>query len=63
MGSYTGAIYKRPTPTGNEYFTLKSGESVVYEVNLGDYYDLSASGQYEVSYQAASYFLYSESVF
>ena len=58
--SYTGAIYKRPAATGSDYITLKAGESVSYQVNLGDYYDLLASGQYEISYQAASYILYSE---
>ena len=57
---YTGAIYKRPAPTGSDYITLKSGESVTYSVNLGDYYDLSASGQYSINYAAAAYQLFSE---
>jgi peptidyl-Lys metalloendopeptidase len=58
--SYTGAIYKRPAATGNDYITLKAGQSITYVVNLGDYYDLSATGQYEISYNAASYNLYNE---
>jgi len=58
--SYTGAIYKRPAATGNDYITLKAGESVTYPVNLGDYYELAVSGQYEVSYKVASYILFSE---
>jgi peptidyl-Lys metalloendopeptidase len=58
--AYTGAIYKRPAATGNDYLTLKAGTSVSYSVNLGDYYDLSATGQYLISYAAASYNLYSE---
>lgn len=58
--SYTGAIYKRPAATGNDYITLKAGESVTYSVNLGDYYDLAATGQYEILYDAASFYLYTE---
>jgi peptidyl-Lys metalloendopeptidase len=58
--TYTGAIYKRPAATGNDYLNLKAGESVSYPVNLGDYYDLSTTGQYEISYAVASYHLYSE---
>jgi peptidyl-Lys metalloendopeptidase len=58
--AYTGAIYKRPAATGNDYLSLKAGESVSYQVNLGDYYDLSTTGQYEITYAAASYNLYSE---
>ena len=57
---YTGAIYKRPAATGNDYISLKSGKSVTYTVNLGDFYDLSTSGQYEVSFFAASYHLYNQ---
>jgi peptidyl-Lys metalloendopeptidase len=58
--AYTGAIYKRPAATGNDYITLKSGKSVSYQINLGNYYDLSATGQYEITYAAASYHLYNE---
>jgi peptidyl-Lys metalloendopeptidase len=58
--SYTGAVYKRPAATGNDYISLKSGESLAYQVNLGDYYDLSASGQYEILYDAQSYILFNE---
>ena len=57
---YTGAIYKRPAATGSDYISLKAGESVTYQVNLGDYYDLSGSGQYEIYYDAVSYTLYNE---
>lgn len=58
--SYTGAIYKRPLPTGNEYINLKSGESVTLPVTLSDYYDFSETGKYVVKYAAASVFLFSE---
>lgn len=58
--AYEGALYKRPPVTGNDYLTLKSGESLTYTVNLGDFYDLSSSGQYEIFYDAASLYLYDE---
>ncbi len=57
---YTGAVYKRPAPTGSDYLTLKSGESRTYSVNLGDYYDLTRSGQYTIYYFAASRSLFDE---
>jgi peptidyl-Lys metalloendopeptidase len=56
--AYTGAIYKRPAATGQDYIQLKAGESISSLVNLGEYYDLSQSGQYEVFYAAAAYNLY-----
>ncbi len=58
--NYSGAIYKRPAPTGSDYLTLKSGESLAYSVNLGDYYDLSTTGQYSIYFEAASQNLYDE---
>lgn len=58
--AYTGAIYKRPAITGNDYVSLKAGQTMTSVVNLGEYYDLSASGQYEVAYAVASYNLYIE---
>jgi len=57
---YTGAIYKRPPATSADYISLKAGESLTFKVNLGDYYDLSRSGLYEISYAVTSYNLYSE---
>jgi len=47
---YIGAHYKRPAPTGQDYISLKSGESLTRSVDLGLYYDLSASGVYELEY-------------
>lgn len=58
--AYTGAIYKRPPVTGNDYVSLKAGESITSVVDLGEYYDLSASGQYEVSYAVSAYNLFDE---
>lgn len=49
---YVGAHYKRPAPTGQDYVSLKSGESFTRSVDLGLYYDLSASGVYELEYNA-----------
>jgi peptidyl-Lys metalloendopeptidase len=50
--AYVGAHYKRPAPTGNDYVNLKPGESLTRTVDLGLYYDLTASGSYEVEYDA-----------
>lgn len=58
--AYTGAHYKRPAVTGKDYLSLKAGESITSIVNLGDYYDLSESGQYEVAYAVASFNLFDE---
>lgn len=58
--AYTGAIYKRPAATGSDYITVKAGQSVSFTVNLGDYYDLARSGNYEITYLVSSYNLYSE---
>ena len=58
--AYQGPVYKRPPVTGKDYFTLKAGESLVQTVNLGDYYDLSASGQYKISYDVSSFNLFDE---
>lgn len=58
--AYTGAHYKRPAVTGRDYVSLKAGESMSYTVNLGDYYDLTQSGEYQVFYAAASFQLYNE---
>jgi peptidyl-Lys metalloendopeptidase len=49
---YVGAHYKRPAPTGNDYVNLKPGESLTRTVDLGLYYDLTASGTYELEYDA-----------
>jgi peptidyl-Lys metalloendopeptidase len=58
--AYTGATYKRPPVTGRDYMSLKAGESLSFTVNLGDYYDLSQSGQYEITYAVASYNLFEQ---
>lgn len=57
---YTGAHYKRPAVTGRDYVSLKAGESLSYTVNLGDYYDLTQSGEYQIFYAVASFQLFDD---
>jgi peptidyl-Lys metalloendopeptidase len=52
--AYTGALYKRPAATGQDYITLKAGESLTSDVSLGMTYDLSASGAYTVIYDVTA---------
>ena len=47
---YVGAHFKRLAPTGNDYLNLKPGESFTRTVDLGQFYDLSGSGAYEIEY-------------
>jgi len=58
--AYTGRIYKRPAATEKDYISLKSGESITNTVDLGEYYDLSQSGQYDVAYAVAAFNLFDE---
>lgn len=57
---YIGAHYKRPAATGNDYVVLKGGESLTRDVDLGTFYDLSSSGDYSITYDVASWNLFSE---
>jgi peptidyl-Lys metalloendopeptidase len=57
---YTGPIFKRPAATGKDFISLKSGESITSVVNLGEYYDLSAAGNYEVFYAVAAFNMFNE---
>jgi peptidyl-Lys metalloendopeptidase len=58
--AYLGTHYKRPAVTSKDYISLEAGQSISHTVNIADYYDLSQSGQYEVSYAAASFQLFDE---
>lgn len=58
--AYLGAHFKRPAATGRDYISLKAGESTSTTVDLGEYYDLSQSGQYEISYGVAAFNLFDE---
>ncbi|WP_299791762.1 M35 family metallo-endopeptidase [uncultured Shewanella sp.] len=51
---YLGAHYKRQAPTKSDYIKLKAGESVSYDVELSSLYDMSASANYEISYDVSS---------
>ncbi len=57
---YIGAHYKRPAITGNDYISLKAGQSFSNTVNLAEFYDLSQTGQYDVFYAVASFNLFDE---
>ena len=58
--AYIGPRYKRAAATEQDYISLKAGEHVSSAVNLGEYYDLSQSGQYEVMYGVAGFNLFNE---
>ena len=57
---YIGADYKRTAATAADYVTLAPGKSFTRSVDLGGYYDLSASGRYEIQFSVSSRFLRSE---
>lgn len=56
---YLGTIYKRTTPTENDYITLNPGDSLDYDVTLSDYYSFAETGDYEIVYDTASLNMYS----
>jgi peptidyl-Lys metalloendopeptidase len=58
--AYSGAHYKRPPVTGQDYVSLRAGQSMSQTVNLAEYYDLSQAGQYEVFYAVSSFQLFDE---
>jgi peptidyl-Lys metalloendopeptidase len=58
--AYLGPVFKRPEPKVNDYVHLKAGESITSDVDLGAYYDLSATGAYSVRYDVTSADLYSD---
>lgn len=51
---YLGAHYKRGAPKASDYYLLKPGASHTVRVELSDMYDMSITGQYQVSYSAKS---------
>ncbi|WP_394850676.1 M35 family metallo-endopeptidase [Pendulispora brunnea] len=48
---YQGAHYKRAEPTESDYLTLGPGEALTGSVDLAQYYDMSASGNYDVQFR------------
>ncbi len=53
--TYIGRDYKRVLPTEKDYLTLLPKESLTEEVNLADYYDFSATGNYNIKYNVATF--------
>jgi peptidyl-Lys metalloendopeptidase len=56
---YLGAHYKRPAPTAADYYVLKPGASHNMKVELSAMYDMSITGDYQISYNAKSLQLFS----
>lgn len=56
---YLGAHYKRPAPTSADYYLLKPGASHSMKVELSAMYDMSITGDYQISYEAKSLSLFS----
>ncbi len=56
--AYTGAQVKRPAATDSDYLVLEPGASVSNVVDLGDVYDFTGTGRYEISYNVSSYDLF-----
>jgi peptidyl-Lys metalloendopeptidase len=52
--AYTGPIVKRARATADDYVALKAGEQRSRVVDLGDAYDLTQSGNYEIAYDVSS---------
>jgi peptidyl-Lys metalloendopeptidase len=50
--AFQGPHYKRPAPGAGDYLTLAPGESLTRTVALSDFYDMSRTGSYRVSYAA-----------
>ncbi len=51
---YLGAHYKRQAPTAADYYLLKPGASHSMKVELSSMYDMSITGDYQISYDAKS---------
>ena len=58
---YLGAHFKRGAPKASDYYLLKPGASHTVRVELSDMYDMSITGQYQVSYSAKSMNLFGTS--
>ena len=52
--AYLGALVKRGAPTQADYFLLKPGASHSVKVELSALYDMSVSGDYQISYKTNS---------
>ena len=56
--AYLGAHAKRPPAASGDYLTIAPGEQITSTVDLGEFYDLSRSGRYEIAYRVAAYGLF-----
>ena len=56
--AYTGAQVKRPAATDSDYLVLEPGASISNVVDLGDVYDFTGTGRYEISYNVSAYDLF-----
>lgn len=56
--NYLGMIAKRAAPTDQDYIVLAAGETLVRDVDLATYYDLSVAGNYVIKYNVTSMNLY-----
>ena len=51
--AYTGRLYKRATPTAEDYVRIPAGNSISVDVELSSVYDLSRTGEYSIRYRVA----------
>ncbi|TWX55665.1 M35 family metallo-endopeptidase [Colwellia hornerae] len=56
---FFGPHYKRQAPVDKDFIKLKSGQSLTQTFELSALYDMSSTGNYEVSYDVKSMHLYS----
>ncbi len=49
--TYQGAMVKRFRPSAEDYAEIKPGQSISAEVDMAQGYDMSASGQYQLSFK------------
>jgi peptidyl-Lys metalloendopeptidase len=56
--SFYGPHYKRPAATDKDFIKLKSGESLTKAFELTGLYDMSKTGNYEVSYDVRAMHLF-----
>ena len=56
--SYLGKLAKRAAPTSADYLVLKPGKSYNQQVELSSQYDMAATGNYSIRYQAGSQHLF-----
>jgi peptidyl-Lys metalloendopeptidase len=59
---YVGRHFKRAVPTAKDYVLLKPGKSYNQKVELSALYDMSATGNYSITYNVGSFNLFSPSI-